>query len=200
MTDHCGCRISRLSPRAQQVAERGPADLEPALENIGGVVHMANLTRWLTQRQVGPLVNFLSSPYAPGMSEDERGREFSRLVAVELAAEAKRRGVKQKDLAVAAGITAVHFSHAVNGRKGALTVAVVMLASEHLGVTPQVIVERAYLHLEALTDAEPSTPASNGPGGGIAPTSGTASEYSRPRHDGPPARVRGGARTRGGHK
>jgi len=74
----------------------------------------------------------------------DRDREFSRLVAVEIVAEGKRRGVTQKQIAVAAGIGAPQLSYYVAGVRGLLTVGTLLRAAERLGINPEVIVQRAY--------------------------------------------------------
>lgn len=77
------------------------------------------------------------------MAED-RGQTFSQYVAQELALEGKRRGVLQKDIAKAAGITPTHLSHVLAGRKGPITVEVLVRAAERVGVEPKEIVAAAY--------------------------------------------------------
>lgn len=74
----------------------------------------------------------------------DRDREFSRLVAVELVAEGKRRGITQKQLAAAAGIGAPQLSYYVAGARGLLTVGTLLRAAEALGISPETIIERAY--------------------------------------------------------
>ena len=79
----------------------------------------------------------------------DRGKEFSRLVAIELSAEGKRRGITHKQLATAAGITPGQVSYYIAGTKGDLTVATLVRAAERLGIAPEIIVERAYAALGA---------------------------------------------------
>lgn len=74
----------------------------------------------------------------------DRGKEFSRLVAIELASEGKRLGITQKDIASAAGIAAPQMSFYISGAKGSITVATLLRAAEYLGISPDIIVERAY--------------------------------------------------------
>jgi len=74
----------------------------------------------------------------------DRDREFSKLVAIELAAEGRRINIKQKEIAAAAGISEQQFSYYVAGTRGSMTVATLLKAAEHLGIDPDVIVERAY--------------------------------------------------------
>lgn len=119
----------------------------------------------------------------------EREREFSRLVARELAAEAKRQNVLQRDLAKAAGISAEHLSHAIGGRKAPLTVGVLVRAAERLGLDPKVIVERAYARLSADTTApRPATP-----------RSGSVAVQSRPAHAPSRSRAQDGRGTTSDH-
>lgn len=82
------------------------------------------------------------------MEPTERERRFSQLIAQEISAAAKRAGLRQKDIAEAIGVHPVHFSHAVGGRKGLLTVGALMHAAEKLGMDPQEIVARAYALLQ----------------------------------------------------
>ena len=86
---------------------------------------------------------FFSRAYTT-VSRMDRGKEFARLVAIELATEGKRRGVTQRELALAAGVGAVQFSYYTAGTRGDMTVATLMRAAERLGIDPDVIVARAY--------------------------------------------------------
>lgn len=82
----------------------------------------------------------------------DRGREFSRLIAIELSAEGKRKGITQKQIAAAMGITPEQVSYYVNGKRGVMTVGSLLLASERLGIDPEVIVDRAYAALGAVAE------------------------------------------------
>ena len=81
-------------------------------------------------------------------------REFSRLVAIELVSEGKRRGVTQKQIAAAAGIGAPQLSYYVAGVRGLLTVGTLVRAAERLGINPETIVERAYAALTEMSKAD----------------------------------------------
>lgn len=83
----------------------------------------------------------------------DRGQIFSRYVAIELSAEGKRRGITQRQIAAAASIGEVQMSLYVAGKRGSLTVATLVHASERLGINPEVIVERAYAALVASDTA-----------------------------------------------
>ena len=74
----------------------------------------------------------------------DKGKEFSRLVAIELSAEGKRRGITHVQIAAAAGISPGMISYYIAGTKGDMTVATLLRAAQRLGISPQVIVERAY--------------------------------------------------------
>ena len=93
------------------------------------------------------------------MSTSDRGREFARLVAVELSAEGRRRHITQAGIAQAAGISAEQMSFYVHGRKGAMATSTLLAAAEFLGISPRTIVDRAY---RALMDE-------HGPAGSDAP-------------------------------
>lgn len=80
----------------------------------------------------------------------DRAKEFARLVAIELAAEGKRLGVTQRELALASGIGAVQFSYYVAGTRGEMTVATLVKAAERLRIDPGVIVGRAYAVLRDM--------------------------------------------------
>lgn len=115
------------------------------------------------------------------MEAHERARRFATLVALELAAEATRRGVTKAATARAAGITPQHFSHTLGGRKGAMAVDVLLRGAEHLGASPQEIVERAHARLIDELGAPPSTPAA---------ATGTRPSESGPRVAPPHARAK----------
>ena len=105
---------------------------------------------------LGVSPKFLIAVYAGLMDRDERDRHFTMLVAQELVAQGKRRPgvrVRQLDIAAAMGVTAEHFSHVVNGRKGHITVGMLLRAADLLGMDPHVIVERAYAQLMSDPDA-----------------------------------------------
>lgn len=91
----------------------------------------------------------------------DRDREFSRLVAIELVSEGKRRGVTQKQIAAAAGIGAPQLSYYVAGVRGLLTVGTLVRAAELLGINPEVIVERAYAALTEMSQADVMLAANN---------------------------------------
>ena len=88
----------------------------------------------------------------------QRDREFAKLVAIELQAEGKAKGILQKDIADAAGIGKVQFSYYIRGTRGSMTVATLVKAAERLGVSPQVIVARAYAKLGPRQDAPGAEP------------------------------------------
>jgi len=87
----------------------------------------------------------------------DRGKEFARLVAVELVAEGKRRGITQKEIAEAAGVGEQQMSYYVHGQRGAMTTSALGAAAERLGVDPQQIVASAYKAL--LRQEGPATTA-----------------------------------------
>jgi len=110
---------------------------------------MANLITW---QRIVKLIRLDFLPYNVYSFHMDRGREFSRLVAIELAAEGKRRGITQQDVAAAAGIGAPQFSIYIAGSRGSMTLATLVRAAEYLGIDPDVIVQRAYAALEDETD------------------------------------------------
>lgn len=77
------------------------------------------------------------------------------LVARELAAECKRKGITQKEVARAAGFGAEQFSYYLRGSRGSITVAMVIRAAEHLGARPEEIIERAYAAMPPLAVPAP---------------------------------------------
>lgn len=93
------------------------------------------------------------------MDPDQRDRHFTMLVAQELIAQGKRQPgarVRQLDIAAAMGVTPEHFSAVARGRKGHITVGMLLRAAEFLGFDPHVIVERAYAELVAADAADAS--------------------------------------------
>ena len=83
----------------------------------------------------------------------DRGREYSRLIAIELVAEGKRQGVTQKQIAEAVGVGEPQMSQYAKGKRGSMTLAHLVRGCEQLGVKPEVIAERAYANMPDRIDA-----------------------------------------------
>lgn len=132
-----------------------------------------------------------------------RARRFAGLVAVELAAEATRRGVALQDLAAAMAVGAPalsNYQRQATGEKiprGQMTAAHLLLGAERLGISPHLIVKRAYTAL--LADPGPtdddSGPPEPGTGPEPTPPAGTVQVPSRPAHARAPAGGRGASGT-----
>ncbi|WP_142121565.1 helix-turn-helix domain-containing protein [Rarobacter faecitabidus] len=88
----------------------------------------------------------------------DKGRRLSQLVTLELIAEAKKQGIKQKDVAKAAGISAPQLSYYAAGVRGLMTLGTFSNACTFLGVDPRHVVGRAQDKLLSEI-AHPSTSA-----------------------------------------
>lgn len=84
------------------------------------------------------------------MESVDRGKEFSRLVAIELVAEGRRLGLTQKQMAAAIGVGEAQMSLYTKGKRGNMTVAHLVSGCEALGITPQLITARAYRNLQPV--------------------------------------------------
>lgn len=77
-----------------------------------------------------------------------RWYEFSALVAAELVAIGKPRGIRQKEIAAAMGISEATMSLYVSGKRGILTTGNLIAACDLLAVSPHDVVAVAYAKLD----------------------------------------------------
>lgn len=94
------------------------------------------------------LRSYLFSRFGYTVSPMDTGREFARLVAIELSAEGKRRGITHKQLAEAAEMSQGQISYYIAGTKGEMTVGTLLKMARRLKIAPELIVQRAHAVLK----------------------------------------------------
>lgn len=96
-----------------------------------------------------------SSGYDGPMNErdkhPQRWYEFSALVAAELVSIGKVKGIRQKQIADAMGVSASQMSLYVSGKRGLMTTGHLLAACELLGAKPQAVVKAAHAKLTPAT-------------------------------------------------